>query len=121
MRRKEEGVECGYDSLPAAQESMGRGMEDERIMSTERPRNLAFGLTVPCCCRAQDLTNTSLVVGSIRARRALACSPTTLSPTPIPTYTHGLSRAGRPSVRPKVTQTQVPKLLSLLGMQMETP
>lgn len=47
MRRKEEGVECGHDSLPAAQESMGRGMEDEKIMSAERPRNLAFGLTVP--------------------------------------------------------------------------
>lgn len=42
--RKEEGAGCGPNCLPADQASMGRGMEDEKIMSTERQRREVFSL-----------------------------------------------------------------------------
>lgn len=45
--RKEEGVDCVLNSLPAAQESMDRRMEDGKIMSTERQSSLPCGLTIP--------------------------------------------------------------------------
>lgn len=45
--RKEEGVDCVHNSLSATQESMGRSMEDGKIVSTERQSSLPCGLAVP--------------------------------------------------------------------------
>lgn len=82
--RKEEGVDCAHNSLPAGQEFMGRRMEDGKIMSTERQSSLPCGLTsltLPCPGPREHHTSCGQYKELEELRPA---PPTTLSPPPIP-------------------------------------